>query len=99
MGKCQLKKGQLLVDLPTYQWNYAKDLWAESRHSIEHRTPTHGLHDVLGARLPGGSKTEPVWRNCLRMLDLPWLKHHSLGGEVVLLAAGYFGMAIEAITQ
>jgi len=35
----------------------------------------------------------------LRIRDLPWLKDHSLGGEAVFPAAGYFSMAIEAITQ
>lgn len=98
-AKHQLKKGQLLVDLPTYQWNYAKDLWAEPRQSAEHRAPRHARHDTLGSLLPGGSKTGPTWRNCLRIRDLPWLKHHSLGGEAIFPAAGYFSMAIEAITQ
>ncbi|KAL2802399.1 KR domain-containing protein [Aspergillus granulosus] len=98
-GKIQVKTGKLLVDLPTYQWNYAKDLWAEPRQSAEHRAPTHGRHDTLGSLLPGGSKSAPTWRNRLRIMDLPWLKHHSLGGEAVFPAAGYFSMAIEAITQ
>jgi len=30
---------------------------------------------------------------------VPWLRHHSLGGEAVFPAAGYFSMAMEAITQ
>ncbi|ORY03478.1 hypothetical protein BCR34DRAFT_492333 [Clohesyomyces aquaticus] len=98
-GKEQFKTGKLLVNLPTYQWTYSKDLWAEPRQSAEHRAPKHPRHDTLGSRLPGGSKTSPTWRNCLRMLDLPWLKHHSLGGEAIFPAAGYFSMAIEAITQ
>ncbi|KAK8102439.1 KR domain-containing protein [Apiospora sp. TS-2023a] len=98
-GKIQIKKGSVLVDLPTYQWNYAKDLWAENRQSREHRAPQHPRHDVLGSRLPGGSHGEPTWRNVLRQSDLPWLRDHSLGGEAVFPAAGYFGMAVEAVTQ
>jgi acyl transferase domain-containing protein/NADPH:quinone reductase-like Zn-dependent oxidoreductase len=98
-GKIRVKKGSVLVDLPTYQWNYSKDLWAEPRQSREHRAPMYLRHDVLGSRMPGGSKNEPTWRNCLRQIDLPWLKHHSLGGEAVFPAAGYFGMALEAVTQ
>ena len=96
-GKIHLSKGQLLVDLPTYQWNYSKDLWAETRSSREHRAPKHARHDILGSRLPGTDL--PVWRNVLRIRDVPWLKHHSLGGEAVFPAAGYFSMATEAITQ
>lgn len=96
-GKIRIKKGSMLVDLPTYQWRYNKDLWAEVRHSREHRAPTHARHDILGARLPGTG--DMLWRNVFRMKDLPWLKSHSLGGEAVFPAAGYFSMAMEAITQ
>lgn len=50
--------------------------------------------------MPGGSKNEPTWRNRLRQIGLPWLKHHSHGGEAVFPAARYFGMATtEAVTQ
>ena len=98
-GKLHLAKGKILVDLPRYQWNYAKNLWAEPRQSQEHRAVLHARHDILGARMPGGSRVEPIWRNALRIRDVPWLLGHSLGGEAVFPAAGYFSMAMEAITQ
>jgi acyl transferase domain-containing protein/NADPH:quinone reductase-like Zn-dependent oxidoreductase len=98
-GKIHLEVGRLIVDLPTYQWNYGKDLWSEVRHSQEHRQLTHARHDILGALIPGASLREPSWKNMLRIRDLPWLKDHSLGGEAVFPAAGYFSMAIEAMTQ
>ncbi|KID67762.1 Beta-ketoacyl synthase, partial [Metarhizium brunneum ARSEF 3297] len=97
--KIQIGKGKLLVDLPIYQWNYVKELWAEPRRSKEQRAPQNLRHNVLGSHMPGGSKNEPTWRNRLRQIDLPWLKHHSLGGEAVFPAARYFGMATEAVTQ
>ena len=98
-GKNRVVNGSVIVDLPRYQWNYAKDFWAEPRRSREHRNPLHARHDVLGQRIPGGSITEPVWRNILRIRDIPWLRHHSLGKEAIFPAAGYFSMAIEAVTQ
>lgn len=98
-GKLNLIKGSTLVDLPTYQWNYSKKLWAEPRASAEHRAIKHMRHDVLGTRMPGCSAVEPVWRNVLRIRDLPWLRDHTLGGEAIFPAAGYFSMAIEAVTQ
>ena len=97
--KISSTKGSILVDLPTYQWNYAKRLWAEPRQSVEHRAPRHDRHDILGRRVPGESARNPSWRNILRIRDVPWLRHHSLGGEAVFPAAGYFSMAMEAITQ
>ena len=98
-GKIDSKRGAILVDLPTYQWNYSKNLWAEPRQSAEHRAPRHDRHDILGRRVPGDSAHNPTWRNILRIRDVPWLRHHSLGGEAVFPAAGYFSMAMEAITQ
>lgn len=98
-GKTASTKGSVLVDLPTYQWNYAKNLWAEPRKSAEHRAPRHDRHDILGRRVPGDSAHNPTWRNVLRIRDVPWLRYHSLGGEAVFPAAGYFSMATEAISQ
>ncbi|KAK7920443.1 hypothetical protein PG985_008465 [Apiospora marii] len=92
-------RGLTIVDLPPYQWNYTRSLWAESRASQEQRQPRYPRHDVLGQLVVGCSLAEPTWRNILRQRDLPWLKHHSLGGESVFPAAGYLAMAIEAITQ
>ncbi|KAI1348949.1 hypothetical protein F5Y01DRAFT_290832 [Xylaria sp. FL0043] len=89
----------LLVDLPTYQWNYEKNYWAEPRASAEARRRTHMRHDLLGTRVPGLSNTCRAWRNVLRHRDVPWLKEHSLGGEAVFPAAGYLSVAIEALRQ
>ena len=98
-GKVSGTKGSVIVDLPPYQWNYTKPFWAESRGSREQRLPKFPRHDVLGQLVIGSSLAEPTWRNVLRSRDLPWLKDHFLGGESVFPAAGYFSMAIEAITQ
>ncbi|KAK8859176.1 lovastatin nonaketide synthase [Apiospora arundinis] len=98
VGKVVCKRGDLIVDLPPYQWS-RKSYWAENRPSIEHRAPKYARHDLLGALVPGVSPLEPSWRNFLRIRDVPWLKDHSLGGEAVFPAAGYFSMAMEAITQ
>lgn len=98
-GKIHFSKGALLVDLPPYQWNHSKGLLAEGRHSREYRSRSHAHHDILGVRLPGASLAEPTWRNVLRIRDIPWLQHHSLGGEAVFPAGGYFCLAMEAILQ
>ncbi|KAL2831374.1 KR domain-containing protein [Aspergillus cavernicola] len=92
-------KGSTIIDLPPYQWNYTRPLWAENRVSREQRQPKYPRHDLLGQLVVGSSLEEPTWRNVLRLRDLPWLRDHSLGGEPVFPAAGYFSMAIEAITQ
>ena len=98
-GKISCKKGCLIVDLPSYRWDKGKKFWAEARQSREHRAPKFPRHDLLGSLTLGGSLAEPTWRNVLRIRDVPWLQDHFLGGEAVFPAAGYFSMAMEAITQ
>lgn len=69
--------GKTVIDLPHYQWQYSENiLLHENRYTKEWRLRMHPRHDVLGSRIPGGSKTEPVWRNVLRSKDLAWLGDH-----------------------
>ncbi|XDG09065.1 hypothetical protein ABKA04_008680 [Annulohypoxylon sp. FPYF3050] len=89
----------LLVDLPTYPWNYERQYWNEARASAELRAKTYPRHDLLGSRVAGLSTGSKVWRNILRHRDIPWLRDHSLGGSAIFPAAGYFSMAIEALRQ
>jgi len=77
------KPRSLLVDLPTYQWNYSKSYWAEPRASIELRNRTHARHDLLGTRVAGLSKSCKVWRNILRHRDVPWLKDHNVSAPLL----------------
>jgi acyl transferase domain-containing protein len=67
-----------LVDLPPYQWNYEKMFWAEPRMSAEYRQLTHARHDLLGSKIPGLSHHSMVWRNVLRLKDIPWLQDHKV---------------------
>jgi acyl transferase domain-containing protein len=42
---------------------------------------------------------QPVWRNLLRLDDIPWCRDHVISGDIVFPAAGYIAMAGEAIRQ
>ncbi|KAI0153315.1 ketoacyl-synt-domain-containing protein [Xylariaceae sp. FL1272] len=98
-GKIERRSGSLLVDLPPYHYSYTKSYRSDSRISREIRDTSVPRHDLLGRRLPGASTLEPVWRNLLRVKDLPWLSQHRIGGEVMLPATAHCSLAIEAITQ
>jgi acyl transferase domain-containing protein len=74
--KCEI--GKLLVDLPTYQWNYEGLLWKESRRGREFRFRKHCRHDLLGSREPGGSQNSHLWRNHLDVSFVPWLQDHKV---------------------
>ncbi|CAI7646256.1 unnamed protein product [Penicillium discolor] len=97
--KASGKRPFTLADLPPYQWNYDKVYWAEPRVSAEYRHLTHARHDLLGSKIPGLSSHAMVWRNILRVRDIPWLQDHKLGGSNMFPAAGHIALAIEAARQ
>ncbi|KAG9243665.1 hypothetical protein BJ878DRAFT_509631 [Calycina marina] len=90
---------KILVDLAGYQWNYDELLWKENRLTRDLRFRKHYRHDLLGSREPGSSQIAPLYRNKLKLSDVPWLRDHMIGGNVVLPAAGYIALAIEATTR
>ena len=70
--------GKLIVDLPKYQWQYNRNFYFENRWTREFRLRTHPRHDLLGSRIPGGNRNEPVWRNVLKTTNVPWLQDHKV---------------------
>ena len=40
-----------------------------------------------------------AFRNILSVKNVPWLRDHQVGSEIVFPAAGYLAMAVEAATQ
>ncbi|PYI20162.1 hypothetical protein BO99DRAFT_442447 [Aspergillus violaceofuscus CBS 115571] len=89
----------VLPDLPKYSWHYEKRYWAESRVLHNWRFRKHLPHDLLGVRILEGTDLVPTWRNNLRLLNLPWLKDHRVGKDIVFPAVGYIAMAGAAISQ
>ncbi|KAI1141492.1 putative polyketide synthase [Hypoxylon sp. FL0543] len=99
-GKIQLQHGYTCIDMPQYNFTYPENpVYFENRFSREFRLRKHPRHDLLGSRQPGCSRTHPSWRNVIRVKDLPWLEDHKLVPHVVLPAAAYVSMAIEAASQ
>lgn len=70
------KSERVVIGLPPYQWNYTEKYWTESRLSKEVRFREYPRHELLGSRVAGCDRHRPVWRNVLRITDLPWLSDH-----------------------
>lgn len=85
--------------LPRYPWDHGADFWRESRVSRAARCPAHAHHELLGSLCADASALEPVWRNVLRLFDVPWLVHHRVAKDTVFPCAAYVAMAGEAILQ
>lgn len=90
---------QVLTQLPTYPWHHDQSYWDESRITSNWRYPRHAAHDLLGTRILEASDVEPTWRNYIRITDVPWLRDHAVGNDIVFPAAAYVAMAGEAVSQ
>jgi len=93
------RKGQVLTDLPLYQWHHSQVYWKESRVSKEWRLRKFPPHELLGVRTLEDSDLQPQWRNVLRLEDVPWIRDHKILEDVVFPCAGFVAMAGEAIRQ
>ena len=91
--------GRVLVDLPTYPWQRSGTYWSESRISKAWRFREHAHHDILGSQVGEVGGAHPTWRNLLSLDDVPWVRDHKVGEEIIFPGAGYVAMAGEVIRQ
>lgn len=92
-------KPRVIYDLPSYPWNHLTKYWHESDASKDWRYRKFPLHDLLGSKVLGVPWATPSFKKQLTTADLPWLKDHRMGNEVLFPAAGYIAMAMEALSQ
>ena len=79
--------------LPTYSWNH-KRYWAATRLTRNQLQRAHN-HTILGGIHPGGTDTAVMWRNFIRLSQLPWLRDHVVDESIVFPGAGYVTLAVE----
>jgi acyl transferase domain-containing protein len=85
-----------LPDLPTYAWDHKQILWRESRLNKQVRSRQDRPHELLGSRTPDDTEYEPRWRNFLKLEEMPWLRNHRIQNQIIVPAAAYCVMALEA---
>lgn len=85
-----------LFDLPTYPWDHKQILFRESRLNYKIRSRTDRPHELIGSRTPDDTDYEPRWRNLLKLEEMPWLRDHRIQNQIIVPAATYCVMALEA---
>ncbi|KAI0473335.1 putative polyketide synthase [Xylariaceae sp. FL0804] len=88
-----------IVDLPNYSWNHAIKYWHENAPSRDWRNKKYITHDLLGSKIPGTTWEAPTWRKHLNLADVPWLRDHKMGPDVLIPGAGLATLALEAMYQ
>lgn len=101
LSASNLQPGCIAVNsgLPGYPFDHSQLHWKEGRLSRNLRFRDTARHDLLGTRSLDWNPHVAQWRNVLRLAEVPWLKDHTIAGQVVFPAAGMIVMAIEALKQ
>ncbi|KAI1635697.1 hybrid PKS-NRPS PsoA [Biscogniauxia mediterranea] len=84
-------------DLPPYPWDHDRPMLKESRKSKAWRTRSTPVHELLGSPSSSAGARVVRWRNILRITDVEWLQGHRFQNQVLLPAAGYLIMAVNAV--
>ena len=92
----QSRQPNLVVGLPSYQWNHGRSHWSESRISRRMRERKQPHHEILGFLSTDSNAQELRWVNVLKQSEIPWLDGHQLQGQTVFPGGGYVAMALEA---
>ncbi|KAK7915179.1 type I iterative PKS [Apiospora marii] len=99
VNRVDARSARVVIDLPNYAWNHSTRYWHETRASRDWRFKEFIHHDLLGSKISVTGWRAPVFKSVLKLANLPWLRDHKLGGDVVFPASGYVAMAVEAMYQ
>lgn len=86
----------LATDLPSYLWDHSQSLIRQPRLMQQYLRRTAPPHELLGVRSLDDSPSEYRWRNIMRPSTLPWIKNHRFQGQIIIPAAAYCVMALDA---
>ncbi|KAM3489254.1 hypothetical protein MY3957_007465 [Beauveria namnaoensis] len=95
----EYKEPSTIIDLPNYSWNHSIKYWHENAASRDWRFKKYTSHDLLGSKVLATSWQAPSWRAHLNLDNVPWLKDHKMGADVLVPGSGFISMALEAIWQ
>ncbi|KAL9012268.1 MAG: hypothetical protein Q9173_002960 [Seirophora scorigena] len=87
---------RLLTDLPGYPFDHSQKYWIESRLSKNFRFRQHDEHELLGTAVIDWNPLDARWRKILKPSENEWMADHKVNGSVLLPAAAFIAMAIEA---
>lgn len=83
VNRVNQQSARVVVDLPNYAWNHSTRYWHETRASREWRFKEFINHDLVGSKMSATGWNAPVFKGVLKLANLPWLRDHKLGSDMV----------------
>lgn len=87
---------QVLHDLPPYEWNKATRYVHRPRVGTNKLFGGTSYNSLLGWKSPYSEGAEQAFRNIVTLDDLPWIRDHSVNGDILFPFTGFVSLAIEA---
>ncbi|KAL9020487.1 MAG: hypothetical protein Q9185_002260 [Variospora sp. 1 TL-2023] len=91
----QASQPRMLIDLPGYPFDHSQRYWIESRLSKNFRFRQHE-HELLGNAVTDWNPLDARWRKIFKSSENEWMADHKVNGSILLPAAAFMAMAIEA---
>ncbi|KAH9906638.1 putative Nonribosomal peptide synthetase 14 [Xylariomycetidae sp. FL2044] len=83
-------------DIPSYPWDHSLSLLRQPRLMKQYLNRAAAPHELLGTRTLDDTPSQHRWRNILKPSTLPWIKNHRFQGQIIIPAAAYCVMALDA---
>lgn len=78
-SKESITSRRMLLNLPSYPFNYSKKYWAEGRVSKSYRSRAMQHHELVGTRVSDWNPLNARWQNIIRISENTWIKDHTVG--------------------
>ncbi|KAK7702827.1 Type I Iterative PKS [Diaporthe eres] len=89
--------GQVLTDLPAYEWNKTARYIHQRRITQQKQQPGHAYHPLLGWKSPYSEGRDYSFRQIISLDEMPWIRDHNIANSIMFPMTGYICMAAAAL--
>jgi NADPH:quinone reductase-like Zn-dependent oxidoreductase/malonyl CoA-acyl carrier protein transacylase/SAM-dependent methyltransferase len=93
------KNAHVLADLPPYAWDRSTRYVLRSRITQAKLHPGQPYHPMLGWKSPYDEGSEMTFRQVFTLDEMPWIREHAVGGQVIFPMTGYLSLALEGLRR
>ncbi|KAG9259098.1 putative polyketide synthase [Emericellopsis atlantica] len=92
-------RAQIISDLPPYAWDRSVQYMLRSRITQAKLHPGQPYHPLLGWKSPYDEGNETSFRQVFTLDEMPWIREHAVGGQVIFPMTGYLALGMEALRR
>ncbi|EFY96790.1 Acyl carrier protein-like protein [Metarhizium robertsii ARSEF 23] len=96
INRTNRKNAHVLTDLPAYSWDRSTRYVNEGRAVQKRLHPGLPYDPLIGWKNPSSEGNDASFRQVFTLDQMPWIRDHKVGGEVIMPMTGFMSMAIEA---